>query len=1293
MPTIASIYLGSMNYHCQLRLCLKLPWFRVWSGVLAAVLVLLVAVPQLFAQTNWGNALFLDGKDDYVTVPSGTWFRGDFTIEAWVYGKDYNYHFWSRVIDFGNGPDAENVVLALSSMTDNLPVLHVVRNGSGSSSLTSPERLPVFRWVHLAATLKGTTGTLHIDGIPVTSKTLLVPKAVNRTKNYIGKSNWDVDGYPNVVFDDLRIWSVARTVEQIREGMGHPMTGKEPNLVGYWNFDEPGGTLAFDGTANHMDGTLMNGAGRTNSTLPLFVNTRTDLPALGDGSSGCWGDYDNDGDLDILIMGMDSPNLPSTKVLQNNGNGTFTDINAGFTGGYYASPGWGDYNNDGFLDALVSGYDPYGGLMRFAQVWRNNGNHSFTHLQAGLPGTYVTTAWGDFDNDGKLDILLPGGTEPAAVWHNNGDGTFTQLQAGLPKISGTALPVDYDNDGHLDILLNGYVAGNPVVPLYATELWRNNGDGTFSDTHAGLTGLYGGSVASGDYDNDGRLDIMVAGHNTKSLYCTELWRNTESGFVKVDTAISPLYEGQASWGDYDNDGRLDILLTGLAKSSAAVEIWRNTGSSFEKSELIYLTQGSVAWGDYDNDGRLDILLTGNGDSNYRTSQIWRNVCPNINTPPSAPSGLNAVISGNGATLSWNPAADAQTTAASLSYNIRIGTAPGRADVLSPQSDLFTGRRRVQKMGNAQLGLTALIAQLPEGEYYWSVQAVDGAFAGSPFAPEHRFAIHRPAVSSATVSGIRPNSATLHGSINPREQTTFAWFEYGLTTKYGKKTPPINMGSGNIAVDVTNTITDLLPWMTYHFRLVGSNGVARVDGPDNTVTLPGPSATAPAMSSLSNITVPQGVSTTVEFTVSDADTPSDQLVIQTHCNNPVLVPVVAVTGSGATRKLILAPDPNQSGSAAVTVRISDDSSTVMRTFAVTVTPNQDLPTASSIVLTNAHIVSEEVWQFQIAGPRNGSGSYTVQYRLDLSPTNTWIDATNVTPLGNGVFQVDHNLPQTGSGFYRIRGILLLTAGLGSIESSVEEGTSCDGPVILFNSPYSGTVRYTWTGWGGTTNGSITVNGTTAVIPLPVPDNTGVDQVRSFTLRLEPGSDYQLADNVEGRITIGDNDADWQGTLILPNGVDGITMASLTNKLNGGYESVPLAQNENSIVGFTLRVQQSNGGLVGEFLSDGFGFLPANILVQLTSTANKFSAVATSITMPALADCPLFATPHQLDLRLDAANVSGQTNISARRISGTVTWVSKVPRQPHLDVAITGSFLLLKPPGIPSTHEVRLQPLVP
>jgi len=216
-----------------------------------------VSTPVIDSPPAAVNALALNGADNFIDLPDHAWFDGSFTIEAWVYPRSFNN--WSRILDFGNGAPNDNVFLALTREGTGKPQLSVVR-GNAFQELVSKDALRLNTWSHVAATLNGTTATLYINGQQVAQVTTMQPpNNVVRTKNYLGRSNWGSDAYANILLSDVRIWSVARTAEQIRAYMHQQLQGAEAGLRGYWPLDELKERVVRNLGATRLDGAL-NGA-------------------------------------------------------------------------------------------------------------------------------------------------------------------------------------------------------------------------------------------------------------------------------------------------------------------------------------------------------------------------------------------------------------------------------------------------------------------------------------------------------------------------------------------------------------------------------------------------------------------------------------------------------------------------------------------------------------------------------------------------------------------------------------------------------------------------------------------------------------------------------------------------------------------------------------------------------------------------------------------------------------------------------------------------------------------------
>jgi hypothetical protein len=327
----------------------------------------------------------------------------------------------------------------------------------------------------------------------------------------------------------------------------------------------------------------------------LFVSTRTGPSLLysnnGNGtfsrvlaapiatdSGSCfgatWGDYDNDGYLDLFV-GVNSG--ANDWLYHNNGQGGFTKILSGAivtSGGYANNCGWADYDNDGFLDLFVANSDQNDFL------YHNNGNGTFarilTNAIALKPGNSQGGSWGDYDNDGLPDLFVSRINEPNLLYHNDGHGIFSAVTNGpiVHDVSvgqGTSWG-DYDNDGYLDLFVV-----NPNAPNF---LYRNNRDGTFQKITSGaiVTDIADGHGCGwADYDNDGNLDLYVANRQGPNFLYRGLGDGTFSRVPGTIVATDAADAIAAAWADYDNDGFPDLFVTEL--NGFNNRLYRNNGNT------------------------------------------------------------------------------------------------------------------------------------------------------------------------------------------------------------------------------------------------------------------------------------------------------------------------------------------------------------------------------------------------------------------------------------------------------------------------------------------------------------------------------------------------------------------------------------------------------------------------------------------------------------------------------------------------------------------------------------------
>jgi len=360
----------------------------------------------------------------------------------------------------------------------------------------------------------------------------------------------------------------------------------------------------------------------------VFAETKftniTEEAGLKDAPSGAciiWGDYDNDDDLDLYTGNGDWDNwweAGSNIFYRNNGDGTFTDITkeAGLAenASSCTHAGFGDYDNDGIPDFYL--YNPILDPAKRIILYHNDGKGKFTDVtdKVGVKPVQDFSSWGggfvDYNNDGNLDIYFTSNAGQDSLYRNNGDETFTDVSdeasLGASNFGPVAVWGDYDNDGDMDL----FIAGGSVFGEKSL-FYENMGDGIFNDVTNKAGILFSShSAVFLDYDNDGNLDI----YTVDGLSSSHLYRNngnkTFTDIQAWNAGVGLSHGERVTACDYDNDGYMDIYAMQWMDSGRFLFHNNGDGTFMDVAkELGIIRDGPAngcAFADYDNDGFLDL---------------------------------------------------------------------------------------------------------------------------------------------------------------------------------------------------------------------------------------------------------------------------------------------------------------------------------------------------------------------------------------------------------------------------------------------------------------------------------------------------------------------------------------------------------------------------------------------------------------------------------------------------------------------------------------------------------------
>ncbi len=345
----------------------------------------------------------------------------------------------------------------------------------------------------------------------------------------------------------------------------------------------------------------------------VFYETENNLVGVMQ-AVGIWIDAGHNQGLDVVLMGdyyLNEEHKIVSQLAKNNINNEFVSARNSFPPLYRGATAKGDYDNDGDDDIIISGLTSNKQLI--IKLYRNDGPYHFTAVKDYFtPVSDGSIDWGDFDNDDDLDLIITGkefNNKLSTKIYRNDKGIFSEMDFDIPGVyDGSVDWGDFDNDGDLDILITGNAGKRPFTAIYKYE------NGKYFKLAQSIVQLWESEAKWGDLNNDGNLDFFISGANKNGYPVTYAYKNESNVvFRGIDILVRPLKGATVDLGDFDADGDLDVLMTGESLERSYTLVYENMlGFTFEDvvAGLPGVSNGLAKWGDYDMDGDLDILLAG-----------------------------------------------------------------------------------------------------------------------------------------------------------------------------------------------------------------------------------------------------------------------------------------------------------------------------------------------------------------------------------------------------------------------------------------------------------------------------------------------------------------------------------------------------------------------------------------------------------------------------------------------------------------------------------------------------------
>jgi signal peptidase I len=456
----------------------------------------------------------------------------------------------------------------------------------------------------------------------------------------IAFSDVNGDGHEDVLITGLNSSGDRIAKLYTNDGMGNfteltgtPFDGVSSSSIAFLDVNDDG----------HMD-VLLTGLNSSNQRIAkLYTNDGmgnftelTGTPFDGVWSSSiAFADVNGDGNVDVLITGQNSSDENIAKLYTNDGIGNFSELTGTpFDAVTFSSIAFADVNGDGHEDALITGQNSSD--ENIAKLYTNDGIGNFSELM-GTPFDGVNSssiAFADVNGDGHEDVLITGQNSSFAsiskLYTNDGMGNFTEL-TGTPFDAVTFNSIafaDVNGDGHEDVLITGLNSSSERI----SKLYTNDGMSNFTElTGTPFDGVGFSSIAFADVNGDGHEDVLITGLNSSSELIAKLYTNDGMGnFTELTgTPFDGLSSSSIAFSDVNDDGHMDVLLTGLNSSNQRIaKLYTNDGmgnfTELTGTPFDGVSWGSIAFADVNGDGNVDVLITGQNSSDENIAKLYTN---------------------------------------------------------------------------------------------------------------------------------------------------------------------------------------------------------------------------------------------------------------------------------------------------------------------------------------------------------------------------------------------------------------------------------------------------------------------------------------------------------------------------------------------------------------------------------------------------------------------------------------------------------------------------------------------